>query len=94
MNHDVLPIHGKIKHPQKQGKIERFHRAMNQELLKHYTPTDISDAERVLNHWHDSYNNERPHEALGMKCPSEVYVPSPVAIATRFKSMNTAENTM
>ncbi len=76
MNHDVLPIHGRIKHPQTQGKIERFHRAMNQELLKHYTPKDISDAERVFNDWRNCYNNERPHEALGMKCPSDIYVPS------------------
>ena len=76
MNHDVLPIHGRIKHPQTQGKIERFHRAMNQELLNHYTPKDIDDAERVLNEWRDRYNNERPHEALGMKCPSDIYVPS------------------
>ena len=76
MNHDVLPIHGRIKHPQTQGKIERFHRAMNQELLKHYTPKDISDAERVFNEWRNCYNNERPHEALGMKCPSDIYVPS------------------
>lgn len=76
MNHDVLPIHGRIKHPQTQGKIERFHRAMNQELLKHYTPKDIEDAERVLSNWRDCYNNERPHEALGMRCPAEVYVPS------------------
>ena len=76
MNHNVLPIHGRIKHPQTQGKIERFHRAMNQELLKHYTPKDISDAERVFNDWRNCYNNERPHEALGMKCPSDIYVPS------------------
>ena len=76
MNHDVLPIHGRIKHPQTQGKIERFHRAMNQELLKHYTPKDIADAERVFNDWRNCYNNERPHEALGMKCPSDIYVPS------------------
>ena len=76
MNHDVLPIHGRIKHPQTQGKIERFHRAMNQELLKHYTPKDIFDAERVFNEWRNCYNNERPHEALGMKCPSDIYVPS------------------
>ena len=76
MNHDVLPIHGRIKHPQTQGKIERFHRAMNQELLKHYIPKDISDAERIFNEWRNCYNNERPHEALGMKCPSDVYVPS------------------
>ena len=76
MNHNVLPIHGRIKHPQTQGKIERFHRAMNQELLKHYIPKDISDAERVFNDWRNCYNNERPHEALGMKCPSDIYVPS------------------
>ena len=76
MNHDVLPIHGRIKHPQTQGKIERFHRAMNQELLKHYTPKDIADAERVFHDWRNCYNNERPHEALGMKCPSDIYVPS------------------
>lgn len=76
MNHDVLPIHGRIKHPQTQGKIERFHRAMKEELLNHYIPSDIADAERVLTEWRECYNNERPHEALGMKCPSEIYVPS------------------
>ncbi|MBR5632674.1 MAG: IS481 family transposase [Clostridia bacterium] len=76
MNHDVLPIHGRVKHPQTQGKIERFHRAMKQELLSHYIPNDLEDAERVLNDWRDCYNNERPHEALGMKCPAEIYVPS------------------
>ena len=76
MNHDILPIHGRIKHPQTQGKIERFHRTMNQELLNHYIPKDIADAERVFADWRNCYNNERPHEALGMKCPSEIYVPS------------------
>ncbi len=76
MNHDVLPIHGRIKHPQTQGKIERFHRTMKQELLNHYTPTDISDAERIFGTWRNIYNNERPHEALGMKCPADVYRPS------------------
>lgn len=76
MNHDVLPIHGRARHPQTQGKIERFHRAMKQEVLKFYTPKDIEDASRVLNDWRTCYNNERPHEALGMKCPSEIYRPS------------------
>lgn len=76
MNHDVLPLHGRIKHPQTQGKIERFHRTMKQELLKHYTPADITDAARALHAWRDSYNCERPHEALGMKCPAAIYVPS------------------
>ncbi len=76
MNHDVLPIHGRFKHPQTQGKIERFHRAMKDELLKHTVMLDIYDAERQFQIWRDKYNNVRPHEALGMKCPSDIYIPS------------------
>lgn len=76
MNHDVLPIHGRIKHPQTQGKIERFHRSMNSEVLKHYTPENIEDAERILQGWRDTYNTVRPHEALGMRRPSDVYIRS------------------
>lgn len=73
MNHDVLPVHGRIKHPQTQGKIERFHRTMKDELLRSYTPKNIEDAKIVLAEWREQYNNERPHEALGMHCPAEVY---------------------
>lgn len=76
MDHDVLPIHGRIKHPQTQGKIERFHRAMNSELLNHYTPENIDDACRMFSKWRDVYNNIRPHEALDMRCPSDVYTKS------------------
>lgn len=76
MNHDILPIHGRIKHPQTQGKIERFHGTMKRELLNHNKFEDINDADRNLQQWRYKYNNIRPHEALGMKCPSEVYHPS------------------
>ena len=76
MDLDIQPIHGRIKHPQTQGKIERFHRTMKQELLKHTPISDIDDAAIKLAAWKDKYNNIRPHEALGMKRPSEVYTPS------------------
>ena len=76
MNHNILPIHGRIKHPQTQGKIERFHRTMKQELLNHNIFTDINDADITLQNWRMKYNNVRPHEALNMKCPAEVYKPS------------------
>lgn len=76
MNHDILPIHGRIKHPQTQGKIERFHRTMKDELLKYHTFNDLQDADQHLQKWRDKYNYIRPHEALGMKCPGEVYIPS------------------
>lgn len=76
MNNDILPIHGRLKHPQTQGKIERFHRTMKSELLNHQTFEDIFDADRALQKWRFKYNNIRPHEALNMKCPAEVYIPS------------------
>ena len=76
MNHNILPIHGRIKHPQTQGKIERFHRTLKQELLKHNIFTDINDANIALQNWRLKYNNVRPHEALNMKCPADVYIPS------------------
>ena len=76
MDLDILPIHGRIKHPQTQGKIERFHRTMKQELLNHTTIANIEDAQNKLDNWREKYNNIRPHEALGRKRPGDVYEPS------------------
>lgn len=67
-----LDILGRIKHPQPQGKIEQFHRTMEQELLNHTEFTDIENAKKKLSAWQNKYNNIRPHEALGMKTPAEV----------------------
>lgn len=76
MDLDILPIHGRVKHPQTQGKIERFHRTMKEELLKHQPIADIEDAQTKFDLWRHKYNHLRPHQALNMKCPAEVYVPS------------------
>ena len=76
MDLDILPIHGRIKHPQTQGKIERFHRTMKQELLNHTTISDIVDADNQFSVWREKYNNVRPHEALNMRTPADVYQPS------------------
>lgn len=73
----VLPIHGKVRHPQTQGKEERFHRSLKSELLRHRPMKDIVDAQAAFDLWRQEYNNERPHEALGMDCPAEHYCPSP-----------------
>lgn len=76
MNLDILPIHGRIKHPQTQGKIERFHRSMKSELLKYNEFNDLKDADNAIQEWRNKYNNIRPHEALNMLCPADVYVSS------------------
>ena len=76
MDRDVLPIHGRIGHPQTQGKIERFHGAMKREFLRHRSFVNAAHAHEELQGWRHTYNMQRPHEALGMRCPGEVYVPS------------------
>ena len=85
MELDILPIHGRIKHPQTQGKIERFHRTMKQELLNHVSISNIDDAEVQFLDWREKYNNIRPHEALGMKTPGQVYIASPRAYPEKIK---------
>ena len=73
---DILPIHGRVRHPQTQGKIERFHRTLKDELLRYKTFEDIEHANIEIQAWRDKYNNIRPHEALNMLTPSEVYIKS------------------
>lgn len=58
--------------PQDNGAHERMHRDMSQELER--SPGESTQAELDL--WREEYNNLRPHEALGMKCPAEFYVNS------------------
>jgi putative transposase len=55
--------------PQDNGGHERMHRDMSNELQ--ITKAQSSQAE--LEVWRQEFNGERPHEALGMKCPGEVY---------------------
>ena len=76
MNLDILPIHGRITHPQTQGKIERFHRTLKNELLNHKSFANISEADNCLQSWRLKYNNVRPHESLDMLTPADIYTPS------------------
>ena len=75
MDLDIQPIHGRILHPQPQGKLERFHRTMKEEALR-TTPENMEMAKRRLDSWRWRYNNVRPHTALDMKPPASVYEPS------------------
>lgn len=76
MDLDVAPIHGRFRHPQTQGKIERFHRSMKYEFLKFNEFEDLDEAASGLAEWRNKYNTVRPHEALGMKCPADIYISS------------------
>jgi transposase InsO family protein len=58
--------------PTENGSHERMHRDISQEVQKKI-PGGVEPNQIVLNEWVQEYNEVRPHEALGMKTPSEVY---------------------
>jgi transposase InsO family protein len=74
--------HSRPYHPQTQGKDERFHRTLDDELLRWATFHDLNDAQKEFDRWRDRYNLERPHEALGMAVPASRYQPSPRSLPT------------
>lgn len=63
-------------HPQTIGKDERFHRTIGEEVLKHQVLRSISHAQERFDAWRDVYNQERPHEGIGMAVPASRYCPS------------------
>jgi len=75
MEYGVLPIHGRIMHPQTQGKEERFHRTMKAELLNLTEIENMAHAQMCFNAFRNCYNHERPHEALSMGVPATFYCP-------------------
>ncbi len=70
-------VYGRVCHPQTQGKVERFHRTLGGELRQRGIPECIGRWGPVLGEIRESYNERRPHEALGMQRPVERYHPSP-----------------
>ena len=72
----ILTLHGRVCHPQTQGKEESFNRSMTRELLRYAVIEDISDAQRQFDAYREFYNQERPHHSLGLAVPGEKYAKS------------------
>lgn len=72
----VQPVHGRMLHPQTQGKQERFNGSLQRELLRFEVFENLADVQSKLDIYRQFYNHERPHEALNMRTPAECYTPS------------------
>lgn len=62
-------------HPQQNGRHERMHLTLKLEATKP-AARNFLQQQGKFDDFIDCYNNERPHQALGMQCPAERYVPS------------------
>lgn len=63
-----------IRHPQTQGKVERFHGELQRAADRRGIPRDVH---AWLERFRWEHNHLRPHEALGMRTPAQVWQPSP-----------------
>lgn len=61
--------------PQQNGRHERMHLTLKKETTKPAAENFLQQQEK-FDRFIEEYNNDRPHQALQMRYPGEVYVPS------------------
>lgn len=72
----VLTLHGRPRHPQTQGKEERFNRSFTRECLKGKVFSNKKEAQACFDEYRTFYNEVRPHFALDLDVPASHYKPS------------------
>jgi putative transposase len=65
-------------HPQDNGRHERMHLTLKKEATKPAAANVLQQQAR-FDTWMTQYNRDRPHQALAMKVPADVYTRSPRA---------------
>ena len=63
-------------HPQQNGRHERMHLTLKKEATKPAAHNFLQQQAK-FDDFIDCFNHERPHQALNMKYPAELYLPSP-----------------
>ena len=72
----VTPVLIEPGRPDQNGRHERFHETLKAETAMP-PRSSIRAQQQAFDRFQETYNHERPHEALGMKPPGEVYELSP-----------------
>jgi transposase InsO family protein len=70
-------LYGAVRHPQTQGKVERFHRTLGERLRWHGVPRTLPDFAATFRWFRAEYNEMRPHAALEMHPPASRFTGSP-----------------
>lgn len=70
-------IYSGVRHPQTQGKVERFHRTLARRLRHWGVPTRLAAFPAALDRFRTEYNDVRPHEAIQLTPPATRYTRSP-----------------
>ena len=62
-------------HPEQNGSHERMHRTLKRETTRPAAQNLLAQQER-FDRFVEEFNRKRPHEAIGMKVPADLYGPS------------------
>jgi len=73
MDQGINVSHSRPRHPQTNGKNERFNRTLKTELLEGNYIKNLTHAQSLFDTWRKMYNMERPHEAIGLEVPISRY---------------------
>jgi transposase InsO family protein len=84
---DVWPDRIAPGRPDQNGRHERMHRVLREDAANPPAATLIAQRQR-MDEWRVDYNTQRPHEALGQRCPATLYTPSPRAYPAVIKEWN------
>jgi len=86
---EEIPI--RVRHPESNGRIERYHRSVREEGLGDQEREDYYQARDLLDQWVRYYNHERLHSALNYLHPVDYYKGNPEALmAARKKKLTKA----
>ena len=88
----IWVTHSRPRHPQTNGKIERFHRTLKADLISRYPMRSFSHAQKLFDDWRFDYNYERPHEGIDMDIPSKRYEKSRIPMPTQMPKIEYGEN--
>ena len=72
----IRVVFSAVRHPQTQGKVERFHRTLAERLRWVGVPTTLAGCTRTLAWFREEYTEVRPHAALGLTPPAAHFRPS------------------
>jgi transposase InsO family protein len=61
--------------PQQNGRHERMHLTLKKETTRP-AKANFLQQQAEFDRWVEEFNQERPHEALEMRCPAQLYKPS------------------
>jgi putative transposase len=71
--------------PDQNGRHERMHRTLGEDVADPPAAT-LAEQQARFDAWRDDFNANRPHEALGQRCPASLYEPSPRAFPEQIRA--------